>query len=235
MNIVNLIFIAVIVITALEGVYRGFLHSVLNLGSFFLSVITSYLFYPLLSSAVRSNTPVFNLFLYYTEGAERIASFEDSNLLVNGLPFDKLHNAVLTSSVNEPFSTLIQQNVQNNAFASSGLKTLGEYFNMTIVCSVINILSFVAVFLLARIVFTFALGAVNYTIHFPQLKRYDRTIGAFFGATRGFLFCFIIVMVIPVLFLIVPVDQITEYIQNSPVAMFFYQNNFFLHLIRGIL
>jgi len=148
---------------------------------------------------------------------------------------DKLHSIISTSSLTEPFTTLIRQNVEAKAFAASNLTTIGQYFNMTLVCAVLNILSFLAVFILARIIFSFVLGSVNYTVQFPELKRYDRTIGALFGASRGMLVCFLIVTIVPVIFLVIPVDQITQYFQNSSIGMFFYQNNFFLHLIRGII
>lgn len=235
LNLLNLLFIAIIIITALEGIYRGFLHSSINLGTFFLSILTSYVFYPVVSAAVKASSTMFDFFLYNTEGAEKIANFQDANILVNNIAPDKLHSVISTANLTEPFTTLIKQNVENGAFASSGLKTLGDYFNMTIVCAVLNILSFIAVFIIARIIFTFVLGAVNYTVQFPQLKRYDRTIGAFFGASRGILFCFIIVTIVPIIFLIVPVDKITQYFQNSSIGMFFYQNNFFMHLIRGVI
>lgn len=235
MNLVNLFFIAIILIGFLEGIYRGFLHSALNLGTFFLSIVTSYIFYPVVSGAVQANSSIFNMFLSYTEGAEKIANFEDASLLVKGISPDKLHSVISSSSISEPFATLIKQNVENNAFAHSGLQTLGQYYNMTIVCAVINILAFLAVFIIARIVFTFALGAVNYTVQFPQLKRYDKTLGAFFGVSRGVLMCFVVAMIVPIVFLIVPVSQITGYLQGSSLGTFFNQNNFMLHLIRGVI
>ena len=238
MNLVSLFFIAVIIIAGLEGIYKGFLHSSLSLGTFFLSILTSYIFYPVVSAAVKANSTLFNFFYYYTEGAEKIANFEDANLLISNLSSDKLNSVISTSSLTEPFTTLIRQNVQNSAFASSNLKTLetlGYYYNMTIVCAVINILSFLVVFLIARIIFAFVLGAGNYTVQFPELKRNDRAIGAFFGVSRGVMFCFIVVTIMPIIFLVVPINQITQYFQSSSLGMFFYQNNFLLHLIRGVI
>ena len=231
MNLINLFFIAIIIIAILEGIYKGFMHSSLSLGAFFLSTITSYLLYPVLSATVRATPTLFNFLFYYTEGAEKIANFEDASVLISNLSPDKLNNIISTSSLSEPFTTLIRQNIETKAFAASGLATLGEYFNMTIVCAVLNILSFLVVFLLARIIFSFVLGAVNYTVQLPELKRYDNTIGAFFGASRGILVCFLIATIVPVIFLVVPVEKI---FQSSSIGMFFYQNNFFLHLIRGI-
>jgi uncharacterized membrane protein required for colicin V production len=234
MNLVNVLLILLIFIAVFEGIYRGFLHSALSLGALFLSTITSYIFYPVVSAAVKASPSLFKFLTYYTEGAEKIKNFENSSLLVNSLSPEKLNDIVSTSSAAEPFKALITQNVHTQAFGAQGLTTIGEYFNMTIVCAVLNILSFLLVFLIARVLFAFVLGAVNYTVQFPELKRYDRTIGALFGATRGVYICFLIVMVVPVLFLIMPVDKIIQYIQSSSLGMFFYNNNFLLHLIRGI-
>lgn len=235
MNWVNVFFILIIAIAVLEGIHRGFLHSALSLGSIFLSVITAYLLYPTVSSSFRENKTIFNFLLYYTEGAEKIASFENSRLLVDRLSSSELHTIVSTSSVSEPFATLIRQNVEAKAFASSGLLTIGEYFNMTMVSVVLNIFSFALVFLLARLVYMFVLGAVGYTVQFPELRQYDRVSGALFGGVRGVIICFLIVMIIPAVMLFVPVDKVIDYFQSSSVGMFFFNNNFFLHLIRGII
>ncbi len=234
MNLINIFFILIIGITVLEGIHKGFLYSAANLGSFFFSLLTSYLLYPVVSAAIKANHEIFKFLLYYTEGAEKIASFEDANILISNLNTVQLDNIIASSSVSEPFSTLIKQNVQSQAFIADGMSTIGDYFNMTIVCTVLNILSFLAVFVLAKIVYTFILGAVSYTVKFPELKQYDRITGSVFGASRGVLACFLMVTVIPVIILIVPVDQVIEYYQSSSLGMFFYENNFFLQLIRGI-
>lgn len=233
MNWVGVFLIIVIGFTIFEGIYRGFLHSIINLGAFFLSVFTSFLLYPVVATAVKANDTIFNFLLYYTEGAEKIATFSDSNLLIANMAPEKLSVIISASNLSEPFSTLIAQNVSTSAFSSQGLTTIGEYYNMTIVCVVLNILSFLAMFLVAYIIYTFVLGLVNYTIKFPELKQYDRFSGAAFGAMRGFLLCFLIVTVVPVIFLLLPVGQISDYFANSTLGMFFLENNFFLHLISG--
>lgn len=233
MNLVTIMFIILIAVMLLEGIYRGFFHSALNLGAFFLSVVTSYLLYPVVSSAVYKSESLFRFFYYYTEGAELITSFEDSKLLVEGMGSSTLHRIITESSVGEPFASLIRQNVQTQAFAAKGITTIGDYYNMTIVCTVLNILSFFAIFIIARIVYQFILGAMEYTVEFPELKQYDRSMGALFGLTRGMLFCFLVVTAIPVILLIVPVDKVAEYFNASSVGTYFLKNNFFLHLISG--
>lgn len=234
MNFVTVVLMLLILVTALEGIHRGFLRSALNLGAFFLSVMTSYLFYPVVSSAIKSNLSLFEYLTYYTEGAEKIASFESSQLLVSKLSQTQLNDIISTSNISEPFTSLIRQNVQTKAFASSGLTTIGEYYNMTIVSAVINVLAFLAVFLIARLIFAFVLGAIDYTVEFPELRQCDRTSGALFGILRGFMFCFLLMTIIPVVFMVIPVDKITDYFNESSFALFFSENNFFMHFIRGV-
>ena len=233
MNLVNIMFIILIAVMLLEGIYRGFFHSALNLGAFFLSIVTSFLLYPVVSSAVRGSESLFRFFFYYTEGGELIKSFEDSKLLVDGMSSFTLDRIISDSAVSEPFASLIRQNVQAQAFAADGYRTMGEYYNMTIVCAVLNILSFFAIFIIARIIYQFILGAVEYTVEFPALKQYDRTMGAAFGLTRGMLFCFLIVTAVPVILLLVPVDRVAEYFNASSLGTYFIKHNFFLHLISG--
>lgn len=235
MNWVNLVLILIILIMVLEGIHRGFLRSAMNLGAFFLSIITSYLFYPVVSAAVKANESLFSYLTYYTEGAEKITAFESSQLLVNNLSTAQLNDIIANSDISEPFTSLIRQNVEAKAFASSGLSTIGEYYNMTIVSAALNIISFIAVFLIARVIFAFVLGAIDYTVEFPELRQYDRTAGALFGALRGFLFCFLLMLAVPIIFLVLPVDQISDYFQSSNMAVFFSDNNFLLHLIRGVI
>lgn len=234
MNLVTVVLILLILIMGLEGIHRGFLRSALNLGAFFLSIISSYLFYPVVSSAIKANASLFDYLTYYTEGAEKIASFESSQLLVSQLSPVQLNDIITQSNISEPFTSLIRQNVEAKAFASSGLTTIGEYYNMTIVSAVVNILAFLVVFLIARLIFAFVLGAIDYTVEFPELRQYDRTTGALFGVLRGFMFCFLIMTVVPVVFLILPVEKITDYYNASGFALFFSDNNFFLHFIRGV-
>lgn len=233
MNWVNIFFILLIGLAVLEGLNRGFLHSAINLGAFFLSIFTSYLLYPVVSTAVHANNTIFKFLEYYTEGAEKMAHFEDTHLLIDTLSPAKLDSIISSADLVAPYTTLIRQNVEAKAFAKDGLFEIGQYFNMTIVCTVLNILSFIAVFFLARIVYSFVLGIIGYTVQFPQLKQYDRVAGGVFGASRGVLVCFLIVTIMPVILLVIPVSQISEYFQGSSLGVFFLNNNFILHLISG--
>lgn len=235
MNWVSLVYFSIIAVLVLEGIHRGFLRSSFSLGAFFLSIITSYLFYPVMSTSIKANPTLYNYFLYYTEGYEKIASFENTRLLVDGISQADLNEVLSTAKLSEPFISLIRQNVEAKAFSAEGLTTMGDYFNMTLVAAVLNIISFVAIFIIARVIFAFVLGAVDYTVQFPELRQYNRTSGALFGATHGLLFCFLVSVFVPVVFLIFPVPQLVEFFEGSSVGAFFRDNNFFAHLIRGVI
>ena len=46
MNIVDLVILAIVAITVISGMYRGFISSLLATANFFISWIASYMIYP---------------------------------------------------------------------------------------------------------------------------------------------------------------------------------------------
>lgn len=84
MNIIDIVILGFILLYALNGMYKGFLPSLLNLGGFFLSWIGAFLFYPLLSGAfIKSD--FFQSFRFYIEGAEKVNNYEIVNTPVASL------------------------------------------------------------------------------------------------------------------------------------------------------
>jgi len=235
MNLLDLFVVLIIVIALLEGFYRGFLCSVLSLSASFLSWLSAFIFYPALSHAVQGNVNIFNFLLYYTEGAEKIVDFEHTKLLVSQIEPAQLKTIIADANLPVPFGTLIQQNVVTNAFAHQGITTLGDYFNLTIVNVVVNILCFLMIYVIARLVFSFIINALNYTLKFPVLKQFDGVIGGGFGALRGVFTTFVVFIIVPVILVMQPIPQVTEYVNASFLGSFFYRNNFLLNFIRGVI
>ena len=82
MNVIDWVVIVIIVLYGLNGLYRGFMPSVLNLGGFFISWVTAFLTYPLLAKPL-SQTDLFSQLKFYIEGSERINNYELVNLDVS--------------------------------------------------------------------------------------------------------------------------------------------------------
>ena len=79
---------------------------------------------------------------------------------ISEVSLEQLNTVIENADMPLPMGNRVAHNVAVEAFAADGITTLGDYFNQTIVCVVINIVSLVAVFLLSRLVIGFIIECV---------------------------------------------------------------------------
>ncbi len=235
MNLLDLALIAVIIVSVILGAYRGFVVSALKTGSFFVSWIVAYLLHPLLSW-VFSGQATINALINYTEGAAKLKI--DTPLQMITTPVSQLDAATLNglatdSSLVSPYSTLVKSNMASQALASKGLSTVGEYFNYTVAYATLNILTFLAIFFLVRLLCGVLVNVTDATQRFPVLRHNDVLAGALTGLLRGVFACYIIMAFAPIVLSVLNVPLVTNYVLSAPLAGFFYKSNFILLLMRG--
>lgn len=235
MNLLDLALIFVILISVLLGAYRGFVVSALKTASFFVSWILAYLLHPLLSWAM-SGQGMMQTLINYTEGAAKLPF--DTPLAMVTTPITQvdaatLNDLVSNSSLVSPFGNLVKSNIASQAFASQGLSTVGDYFNYTVAYATLNIITFLILFFVFRIICSVIINATDATHKFPVLRYNDVLAGALTGLLRGVFACYIIMAVAPIALTILNVPVVTDYVLSAPLAGFFYKSNFILLLMRG--
>lgn len=235
MNLIDLFIIILIVITILEGIYKGFIHSVSRIGAFFLSWITAFIFSPGISKLVQGNDTVFTPLLTYVDGSEKLGNIDNAKILIGQIKDTDLNTIINNANFPQPFSSLIKNNIANHAFEDKGIKALGDYVNQTIACTIINILSFLFIFLIASILFGFIINAMDKTLNFPVLRQFDSLLGAGFGLILGCFTLFIIFLVVPIVLILMDVKIVSEYLNGSFLGSFFYKSNFILNFMRGVI
>ncbi len=235
MNLIDLFVIIVVAISVLHGIYRGFINSVSRIGAFFLSWLSAFIFSPLISRLIESKEELFASLITYVEGAEKLGNVENAKLLVDKISSADLNAIITNANFPQPFPALIKENVLNKAFADKGLATLGEYTNYTVVCTIVNILCFLIVFMIATVIFSFVINALDKTIRFPVLKQFDGLLGGGFGLILGCFSMFVIFLVVPIILVLMDIKYISEYLNNSFLGTFFYKYNFILNFIRGVI
>ncbi len=232
MNIIDIVILGIILLYVLNGLHKGFLPSLLNLGGFFLSWIGAFLFYPLLSGAfVKSD--FFSSFRFYIEGAEKVNNFEMVNVPVSSLSKADIASIMDKAKLSSPYHNTILHNLENQAFAKDGLTTVGEYFDMTIYCVILNILAFLLIFFLLRMLFTLLTNAYSYSADLPMLQRFDSLSGGGVALIRGFFSMHVVFMIIPVLLILLPVTQISDLLNSSFMSSLFYSHSTILPFIIG--
>lgn len=235
MNLIDLFIIILIAITVLEGIYKGFINSVSNIGAFFLSWITAFIFSPGISKLVQGSEKIFTSLLTYVDGAEKLGNIDNAKMLIDQVKDTDLNTIINNANFPQPFSSLIKDNIANRAFADKGIHTLGDYVNQTIACTIVNILSFLFIFLIASILFTFIINAMDKTLKFPVLRQFDSLLGAGFGLIHGCFTLFIVFLVVPIILILMDVKIVSEYLNGSFLGSFFYKSNFILNFMRGVI
>lgn len=231
----NWILIFLIAVYVMQGFYKGFLVSVGNLIGMVLSWLVGFMFSPLLSQSIADSS-FYSFLVNLTTGSARLGDTMVGNLPVSALGPQQIDQIVSNSSLPYPFSELVQQNMDAQAFAGK-YTTVNQYFDYTVANVVVNIFSFLMIYLIARVVISLLINAVNFASPLPVLKKFDSTIGGGVGFVRGFLGMFAITMIVPVILIAAPtgVTLFSDILEGSSLTMFFYNSNFLLGFISGVI
>ena len=236
LNILDIAVIGVFVLFLLTGLYKGFLYNAFSIGAYIISWVFGLLLMPVAANYVKADQSLMNMMLYYTEGAEAIKDVELSRMNIASISSEKLNEIILSSDpkVPYPMGERIKENIAKEIFAKDGITTLGDYFNQTIVCVAINILSFLVIFIVLRLLLAFIINGVDYAVTFPVLRHSDALIAVNCGLIRGVLALFLVFMLVPLILTVLPFDFIRDLIGDSLFGPFFYNSNFLLSLIPGV-
>lgn len=234
MNFIDIGVLLILAITVLGGYYRGFVSTLLDIGATLLSFLLARIGAPLIANLVKGNEKLYNMMLYYTEGSEYVAvtDVELTRTPISGISSDTLHTVIENAGMPRPMDSCVDRNIATEAFSDQGVVTLGDYFNQTIVCVVINILALLAIFLVVRVLCSFVIRGAEYGRGgFPVLVRADGLIGAGMGLFNGVLLLFVIFLVFPIVLTVLP--KFFDFLSESFFGNFFYRANPLLFLIPG--
>ena len=230
MNIVDLLIIAVIAVTVISGMYRGFLSSLLITGSMVLSWIVAYAAYPALASQILSNAGIMQTLTYYTDAASRLGTG------VARTPITQAAGGVIDSAVSgiqlpDALGALFKQNVASQAFSAINLGTVGDYLSQTLITAMLSVVCFLVLFIACFVLLDILMNLLDKVFKFPSLRHFDALAGGVLGAVRGFILVYLVFSLVPMLVTMLPVQAITDYIAASRLGSYFYGNNFIAALI----
>lgn len=234
-NVLDIVVIVILGLSVLAGLYRGFLVSVLNIAAFFLACVLAYVCHPMVAENIKQNQDIYPIMSTYAEGSEKINDVELARADIADVSFTQLNEIINRANLPIPVDTAIKNNIANESFEEEGVTRLGDYFNESIVNVAINIISFLIVFVVVRLALAVIIHGVNYAVKFPVLRQFDGILGAGFGFIRGFFMCFVVFAVVPLILLVISIEPITDLLDKSILASFFYKSNFLLGMIDGVI
>ena len=233
MNIVDIIILALLGISVLFGLYRGFIASVASLGGCLLSLGAASWLNPKLVEWVNSHPEYLQTLMSYTDAGTRIGDQTLAQTSVSGLSGTAISEVLSRVNLPAPLSTLLQNNLQGQVFQNMGLTHVGDYVSQTIVSAVVNVLCFLVCFLGCFLVIHILLNFLKVVFRFPVLKQMNALMGGAFGLLRGVFLCFLAFALIPLIQTMVPIKGIEETLSGSQLAPFFNNRDLILSIMRG--
>lgn len=235
MNLIDIAVIGVLALFILHGIYKGFLPTLLSIGAYILAWLAAIVLLTVGSNSIRGSEKLFNTMLYYTEGSEHVNDVELARKSIDEISTDTLNSVFAKADLPYPMAKNIADNIARESFAENGITTLGDYFNQTIVIVFINILVFITMFAIIRIILAFIINGVDYAWTLPKLRVADRAIAGGIGLIRGILAVFLLFMLLPIVLIVLQgkFAFLTDMVNDSMMAKFFYRTNFLLSMMPG--
>ena len=233
MNIVDVVVLVILAIGIIYGMYKGFLYSLINIGTVILAALLSLLLSPIMSSNTVTGE-FYPSIINYTDGAQRITDISLVHTPISELSESQISSALTNAKFPEPVNKLLAENIAGHRLADKGFTTLGEYFDNSVAIIITNIVCFMLLYLIIRAVCIILLNGVNFVTPLPVLKSFDAFLGGCCGAVKSILFLFVLFMIVPVIFTFLNYESIRDMLESSALGNFFYKYNFLLSFIGGI-
>lgn len=235
LNIIDIGILGIILVSAFIGVYQGFIVASGSIVSYAVSWAGAIFYGPKLASTILSKTSWYNMILYFSDGASKVQEVANRELRVSALSSEKAALLVSEANLPIPFDRLVSDNLINKSLTGVAT-TVGEYFNVSMANIVMNVLCFIAAFLIIRVIFIVIISCIKSIIDIPMLKHFDSLSGAALGIIRGFLVVFVLFSLIPVALMLIPIPQeVLVMLDNSAYADIFIKGNIITHFITGVI
>ena len=228
MNILDIIILAVLGVSVVFGLYRGFISGVLSVAALIGSAALAFAASGELAAWLQGNETLVSTLLYYTDAGSRIQSLDLALLSVAQVTEGALMQILESANLPAAFETAFVEQIA----LSSGAQTISAVLSQTIVNVSLSILSFLICFVVAYAVLTFVIHLVQYVFELPVLRHLDSLIGGVFGLARGMLILFIFFTVVPIVMAVVPIEPLEELIAASTLAPVF-DSELILAIIKG--
>ena len=219
MNIVDIVILALIGVSVLVGLYRGFISTVLSTGGCIGSMYLSLRFYPRLAGMIQGNAALQRTLLTYTDASSRIGDLETGLTQVTQLTAEKINEIVQKTGLPEAFEGLLKNNLEGRVF--TGISTVTDYVSETILTAFINILCFLLCFVVIYLLWSMLVRLLDAVFHFPVLKQLNALAGGIFGLLRGLLIVYLCFALVPMVETVLPVQAVSSLIAESRLAPLF--------------
>lgn len=249
--ILDIIVIGLLVLSIWLGYKKGLTKSLLKIFSFLIAIIISFILFSPISNFIINNTEIVNNLqntianTFKNEDEENKKNKELNNNLdeqkneSNNSEEENVENKVLQitkeqeETSEKDFKNIFNKYIEKKIIeaGNEAKDYVIELASRQIAIAIVNICVFIVLFIVVRIALIFIKALADVITKIPGIKQCDELFGGIYGGMRA---CIIILAIFTILSIIVPIfqlDFITDFINQSIISKFLYENNIILKMI----
>ena len=232
MNIFDALIWAVILLSVLYALYRGFIHSLLSQAALLLAMALALPASAGLAAQLQGDTSLTSLLVTYTDAVARVGDYDLAHTPVTGIGDDTIDQVLENVGLPSALSALLQKNLLYGRNIESD-RTINDYVQGAVVSSAITILCYLACLALIYFALSLLLSLVSHVFHFPLLKWLDWAGAGVFGVVRGLTLTCLIYLLMPLLSTVIPLEAFNRLLSASALSPAFLSDRLFAAILAG--
>lgn len=226
MNWLDIVIIAILLINIVKGLQSGFVTAFFGLSGMIASVFTALFYHNRVSLYLNSNYDLIGKTKRFLESKLTIP-LETAGTHLNDMARSQLQQTISNLSLPEPLKNLLVKNADAaNINFFGGMATVGNYVTTFVSNMVVNIISFMIVFMAVKLMFSVISFFLDRLVQREGMGFYNRLAGLGFGAIKGVIIIMIFATVLTPIITVVSAESINKAVETSKMFKFFYVYNF---------
>lgn len=220
-NIVDLIVVIIIGLTTFIGYKRGFVKTAFGMASFIVALVLAITLYKPVAVVLADRTGI-DEWIHETILGKVDEINEEKQI-------ETTENSE-NESIKETFENLPEK-IKNELGLEEAKTKAKDAIAVKASEIALKLISFVGIYVIARIVLAVACFVLDLVMKAPVLKQANEVLGLIIGLLQGIMSVFVVLAIIMSLSSIVNLDWLLTYVKSSLITSIMYENNFVMWLL----
>lgn len=225
MNILLIVVVAVLAVSAVIGKKKGFIKMVFSMFSLIVALLLTAFISPVVAGQLQENEKVVG---YFADKAEDILPFEEAGEKINSGAQSVQENFLNDLPLPESIKKSLLENNNKDYYSALGVKSFEEYICNYIACMIISALSFVLTFLVIFILLQVLCFSLDLISKLPVLNGANHLLGMAVGVLDALILIWIFFIAVTAIGGTSAGSSLLRMISESKLLTFLYDNNLLL-------
>lgn len=229
MNWMDICVIIIIVVSGLRGLSIGLVLSFFSIASYIVAGIIAKVYYPFVSVFIVENTTWFYKIQQFV--IKNMKFLAKDNLQSQGASKENIFEIMNLPKI---FEKLVINSDAFTQYSEGALYNINIYISELIAKVIIDLLSIIIIFIVAKIALNILGSVLNGIASLPIINQFNRLGGLIFGFVKGVLIVFIFAAIMIPIVSIFPSCFLANALENSIIAKSYYDHNIVLYMVKSI-